>query len=138
MVQLQSTIDGLHNVIRTKEDKIKSMSFEEAQERRHIISTTKQETRDEFEELLDKKSKKIGELRVALRSANEKKRHIERFSQRKTSEAMGKLRRELEGQMDELKALLEEKDLEVAAMKKIAEEAEGIIEDRERLLAEVM
>eukprot|EP00804_Cyclotella_cryptica_P004131 CCRYP_016870-RB/>CCRYP_016870-RB protein AED:0.00 eAED:0.00 QI:189/1/1/1/1/1/3/205/1440 len=138
MIQLQSTIDGLQSVIRTKEDEIKSMTAAAARDRQRIISINKQELRDEYESLLAKKSKKIGELRMALRSANGKRRHVERVTQRETSEALKVLRREMESDMDELKALLTEKEAEVVGMKQMVEEAELVVEERERLLAEVM
>lgn len=138
LIQLQSTIDGLQTVIRTKEDEIKSMMAAEARDRQRILSVIKQELQDEYEDILAKKSKKIGELRMALRSANGKRRHIERVSQRETSDALKALRREVEIEMDELNALLAEKELELVRMKNIVEEAEGAVEERERLLAEVM
>jgi hypothetical protein len=138
IVQMQSTIDGLQSIIKSKEEEIQRLLTTEAQEMERKLNTAKQEMRDEYEVLLLKKSRKIGEARMALRSANEKRRRIESTSQRDTAEALNKLHTEMTGEIDELKALLVEKETEMDVLKQKAQEAESIVEDRERLLAEMM
>ena len=138
IVQMQATIEELQSSIKTKEQEIQRLLTTESKDMERKLFDAKRELRQEYEELLSKKSKKISEVRMALRSANEKRRKIETISQRETAEALNELHNKMTGQIDELRSLLAEKESEMNELRLKAAEAEGIVEDRERLLAEMM
>ena len=138
IVQMQNTIEGLQSVIKTKEDEIQRIISAKAKEVEQELSQAKRELRDEYEELLSKKSKKIGEVRRALRSANEKRRRMEHVARRDTAEALNEMHTKMMVEIDALNAVLAEKETELMKLRVEAAEAERVVEDRERLLAEMM
>ena len=138
IVQMQAIIEELQSSMKTKEQEIKRLLTTEGEEMERKMFDAKRELRHEYEQLLSKKSRKIGEVRTALRSANEKRRKIEAISQRETAEALNEMHNKMTGQIDELRFLLAEKETEMNELRLKAAEAEGIVEDREHLLAEMM
>ena len=138
IVQMQNTIEGLQSVIQTKEDEIQRIVSAKAKEVELKLSQAKRELRDEYEELLSKKSKKIGEVRRALRSANEKRRRMEHVARRDTAEAVNEMHSKMMAEIDALNVVLAERENELVALREEAANAERVVEDRERLLAEMM
>jgi chromosome segregation ATPase len=136
--QMQSAIDDLQAVLKTKEDDIKQLAASGAKELERKLSAAKREMREEYEELLTKKSRKIGEVRMALRTANERRKRVESIAQRDTAEALNELHTQMTGEIDALNDLLRERETEVIELKQKIEAAEIIVEDKERLLAELM
>lgn len=135
---LQSTIDTLQdgiNSTQTSIDQIKKMARDEERMRSKMNLQT---LSDEYEVLLSKKSKKIGELRVALRSANAKKRHAERYADKEKRAAIKVVREELNVEIEGLKEQLKTREEEIEGMRDVVREAESVKEEKEQLLAEIM
>jgi len=135
---MEVTIDDLQfNIQNTTKsiDRIKLVAREEEDTR---SKRNLQTLSDEYERLLDKKSKKIGELRGALRRAESEKRLAERRIEKEKAAALDELRTELTGEIDGLRNALKERDEEIGRMEGAAEDAERLREEREQLSAEIM
>jgi len=138
VVNMQKTIDDLQNGINTTQSDLEQVIQTTKDEEKERSKANLQTLSDEYERLLSKKSKKIGQLRVALRTANQKKRRVERYAEKEKSAAMKELRSKLNGEINALKGELKEREGEIEGMRGTVKEAEAIKEEREQLLAEIM
>ena len=138
VVNMQKTIDELQNGINNTQSNLEQVIQTTKDEEKERSKANLQTLSDEYERLLSKKSKKIGQLRVALRTANQKKRRVERYAEKEKSTAMKEFRGKLNGEINALKGELKEKEEEIEGMRGKVKEAEAIKEEREQLLAEMM
>ena len=138
VVGMQKTIDELQDGMNNTQSDLQQVIQTTKDEEKERSKANLQTFSDEYERLLSKKSKKIGQLRVALRSANQKKRRMERNAEKEKSVAMKEFRGKLNGEINALKGELKEKEEEIEGMRGKVKEAEAIKEEREQLLAEIM
>ena len=98
--------------------------------------------RDEHEASSDAASARVRRLRGALRSANDRKRRLERErddARRRMESAEVRAGRLYAAEIDSLKISLAEKEGEIRRMERLVMENEVIVrEERERLMAEIM
>ena len=98
--------------------------------------------RDEHEASSDAASARVRRLRGALRSANDRKRRLERErddARRRMESAEVRAGRRYAAEIDSLKISLSEKEGEIRRMERLVMENEDIVrEERERLMAEIM
>ena len=135
---MQTIIDELQDGISKTQSNLDQIIATAKQEEREKSKYNLQTLSDEYEVLLSNKSKKIGELRMTLRSANVKKRHVERYATKEKNAAMKELRTKLTSEINVLKDELKEREDEIEGMASVVKEAEDVKEEREQLLAEIM
>ncbi|EJK66120.1 hypothetical protein THAOC_12975 [Thalassiosira oceanica] len=99
----------------------------------------RREVTDEFTSKLQEKQKKVNKLRDELRSANVKTMRLERERDRYRLEIRREVSNELSKEADALRAAIEEKDNDLQLMEKtMSESAATSLDEKERLLAEIM
>ena len=135
---LQSVMDEGLMEIRSKQENIDDLVAAATEEEKVRSKDNMQRLSEEYEVLVSKKSKKIGKLRTTLRSANVKRRQVERHVQREKSVALKALRLEMSTQIDSLKTSLQEKEDVISKMAQSVQGVEVVEEEKERVLAELM
>ena len=99
----------------------------------------RREVTDEFTSKLHEKQKKVNKLRAELRGANVKTMRLERKMDRYRLEVRREVNGELSKEVDALKGVIEEKEKDIQLMEKaMSESAATSLEEKERLLAEIM
>ena len=123
---LQETIDGLNSgssLVEARE------SGREEERRRNVDNL--QTLSDEYDALLKRKQKKINTLRTTLRSANDRKRRLERSKDWDRLE----MRKEVS---KSLKASLIEKEAKIRSLSLLVESSEKALEERNGLVDDIM
>jgi chromosome segregation ATPase len=132
--ELQSVMDGGLKEQENIDDFVAAATKEERARSKDNL----QRLSDEYEVLLSKKSKKIGELRTTLRSANAKRHQVERHAQREKSDALKALRLEMSTEIDSMKTSLQEKEDIITKISQSVQDVEVEKEEKERVYAELM
>ena len=123
---MQETIDGLNSgssLVEARE------SGREEERRRNVDNL--QTLSDEYDALLKRKQKKINTLRTTLRSANDRKRRLERSKDWDRLE----MRKEVS---KSLKASLIEKEAKIRSLSLLVESSEKALEERNGLVDDIM
>jgi len=136
--EMQSVMDGEMKEIRSAQENIDDVVAAATEEERARSKDDLQRMSDEYEVLLSKKSKKIGDLRTTLRSVNAKRHQVERLAQREQSAALKALRLETSMEVDSLKTSLQEKEEIISKIRQSVQDVEVEKEAKERVLAELM
>lgn len=126
---LQETIDGLNSgssLVEARE------SGREEERRRNVDNL--QTLSDEYDALLKRKQKKINTLRTTLRSANDRKRRLERSKDWDRLE----MRKEVSKEVKCLKASLNEKEAKIRSLSLLVESSEKALEERDGLVDDIM
>ena len=89
---------------------------------------------DEYDALLERKQKKINTLRTTLRSANVRRRRLERSKDWDRLE----IRKEVSKEVHSLKASLNEKEAKIRSLSLLVESSEKALEERDGLVADIM
>jgi len=136
--ELQSVMDEGMMEIRSKQENIDEIVAAATKEEKARSKDNLQRLSDEYEVLVSKKSKKIGELRTTLRSANVKRRQVERHARKDKSAALKALRLEMSTEINYLKSSLQEKEDAISEMG-ASVQGDGVAkEEKEHLFAELM
>ena len=136
--ELQGVMDASLSEIRSKQENIDDIVRVATIEEKTRSKEDLQRLSDEYEVLLSNKSQKIGKLRTALRTANVKRRSVERNAHREKSAALKALRLEMSTAINSLKNSLQEKEDLIMTMSKSVQNAEVVKEEKERVYAELM
>ena len=136
--ELQGVMDASLSEIRSKQENIDDIVRAATNEEKTRSKEDLQRLSDEYEVLLSNKSQKIGKLRTALRTANVKRRSVERNAHREKSAALKALRLEMTTEINSLKNSLQEKEDLIMTMSKSVQNAEVVKEEKERVYAELM
>ena len=129
MRELQETIGGLKSgslLVEARE----SGREEERQRNKDNLQTLS----DEYDALLERKQKKINTLRTTLRSANVRRRRLERSKDWDRLE----IRKEVSKEVISLKASLNEKEAKIRSLSLLVESSEKALEERDGLVADIM
>jgi len=136
--ELQSVMDEGMMEIRSKQGNIDDIVAAATKEEKARSKDNLQRLSDEYEVLVSKKSKKIGELRTTLRSANVKRRQVERHARKDKSAALKALRLEMSTEINYLKSSLQEKEDAISKMG-ASVQGDGVAkEEKEQVFAELM
>jgi len=136
--ELQSVMDEGMTEIRSKQENIDDIVAAATKEEKARSKDNLQRLSDEYEVLVSKKSKKIGELRTTLRSANVKRRQVERHARKDKSAALKALRLEMSTEINYLKSSLQEKEDAISKMGASVQGGGVAKEEKEQVFAELM